>query len=374
MLQRSGPVRPDTRPEPWDHAEMAALLAPPREVTTAMERPPPREQPREQGRDQARQPTQVAPRPRPTPPVAPPAAKQKRPRRRRRGPLLLVLALLVAAAVGGGAWWFGYARYTTTPGVIGLTQADAQTRLEGAGLDVTVGEPAYSSTVVKGHVISTDPGAGDRVLDGGDVTVVVSLGKEIYDLPKLTDITEDEAQDRIDAVKMVFGKSSKQWSETVAKGLVISSDPASGTTLRPGTIVDLVVSKGRRPIPVGDWVGKDADDAQSALEERGLDVQVSQQYSDSVDEGLVISQDPGEGTLYKGDPVQLLVSLGPELVEVPNVVAFGVDDATSTLESAGFDVDVQESAGYLGLGFVYSMDPGADTEVPKGSTITLYLV
>jgi serine/threonine-protein kinase len=361
VLQRQGPVRLDTTPEPWDHAEMAALLAPPREVTSTIERPP------------TRQPTQVTERPRPVPPSPPPAPK-KRPRRRRRGPLLLVLALLVAAAVGAGAWWFGYARYTTTPGVIGLTQSDAQQRLEGAGLDVTIGEAVYSSTVAKGRVISTDPGAGDRVLDGGDVTVVVSLGREVYDLPKLTDITEDEAQDRIIAAKMAFGKTTKQWSETVAKGLVISSDPASGTTLRPGTIVDLVVSKGRRPIPVGDWVGKNGGDAEASLEQRGLKVTVSRQYSDTVGEGLVISQQPDSGTLFKGDTVELLVSLGPELIEVPNVVAYGVDDATSALEAAGFSVSVQESAGYLGLGFVYSMDPGAGTEIPKGSTITLYLV
>ena len=63
----------------------------------------------------------------------------KRPRRRRRGPILLVLALLVAAAVGTGAWWFGYARYTTTPAVIGLPQSRREQRLEDAGLDVKIG-------------------------------------------------------------------------------------------------------------------------------------------------------------------------------------------------------------------------------------------
>ena len=158
------------------------------------------------------------------------------------------------------------------------------------------------------------------------------------------------------------------------EGIVISSDPKGGTTLRPGTIVDLVVSKGRRPIPVGSWVSKPADDAQRVLEQRGLEVEVSQQYDDSVPAGLVISQEPGDGTLFKGDTVELVVSLGPELVVVPNVVAYGVDDATATLEAAGFDVDVEESSGYIGLGFVYSMDPGADTELPKGSTVTIYLV
>jgi serine/threonine-protein kinase len=321
-----------------------------------------------------RTPTVTTERPRPTPPPSSPGPPPKRPRRRRRGPILLILALLVAAAVGTGAWWFGYARYTTTPGVIGLSQADAQERLEGAGLDVTVDDPAYSSTVPKGRVISADPSAGERVLDGGDVTIVVSLGKEVYQLPKLTGITLDQAQDRIQSQNMAFGKATEKWSETVHKGIVISSDPKGGTTLRPGTIVDLVVSKGRRPIPVGSWVGMSADDAQRVLEQRGLKVSVGQQYDDSVSAGLVISQDPRTGTLYKGDTVELLVSLGPELVEVPNVVAYGVDDATAALQEAGFEVDVENSDGYIGLGFVYSMDPGAGTELPIGSIVIIYLV
>ena len=364
VLRRRGPFRPDTTPEPWDQAEMAALLAPPREATATLDRPGP-----------PRTPTAITDRPRPVPPSAPaPAPAKTKPRRRRRGPLLLVLALLVAAAVGGGAWWFGYARYTTTPGVIGLTQAEAEQRLESAGLDVTIDDPAYSSNVPKGRVISTDPAAGDRVLDGGEVTVVVSLGREVYDLPKLTGITEDEAQDRIQNANMAFGSTTKSFSETVPEGIVIASDPKGGTTLRPGTIVDLVVSKGRRPIPVGSWAGKPLEDAQRVLERRGLKVDVSQQYSSSVSEGLVISQDPKDGTLFKGDTVELLASLGPELVEVPNVVAYGVDDATAALQDAGFEVAVLNSAGYLGLGFVYSMDPEAGTELPIGSTVTIYLV
>ena len=86
-------------------------------------------------------------------------------------------------------------------------------------------------------------------------------------------------------------------------------------------------------------------------------------------EGYVISQDPDEGTLFKSETVSLLVSLGPELVEVPNVVASGVDDATATLEAAGFVVDVQNSPGFIGLMYVLSQDPEAGTELPKGSTL-----
>ena len=206
------------------------------------------------------------------------------------------------------------------------------------------------------------------------MTITVSLGRAVGQLPKLTGITVDEAQDRILNANMAFGKATEKFSETVPEGIVIASDPKAGSTLRFGTIVDLVVSKGRRPIPVGSWAGKSADDAEKALKERGLKVDVSQQYSNSVAEGVVISQDPKTGTLFKGDSVTLLVSLGPQLVEVPNVVAYGVDDATAALQAVGFAVDVEEAPGYIGLGYVFSMDPGAGTELPIGSTVILYLV
>src|SRR4029079_10103353 len=141
VLSRQGPPRGDTSPEPWDHAAMAALLAPPREATTTIERP--------------REPTTVTNRPKPVPPTSPPSKSTKRPRRRTRGPLLLVLALLVAAAVGTGAWYFGYARYTTTPAVLQLSPEEAQQRLEDAGLDVKTAEPEYSDSVDAGLVLST---------------------------------------------------------------------------------------------------------------------------------------------------------------------------------------------------------------------------
>ena len=68
------------------------------------------------------------------------------------------------------------------------------------------------------------------------------------------------------------------------------------------------------------------------------------------------------------------MSKGPELVEVPRVIAMGVDAATERLEDAGFQVVVENSDNYIGVGFVFSTSPGAGDMVAKGSTITLYLI
>ncbi len=292
-----------------------------------------------------------------------------------RGPLVLLLALLLVAGVGVGAYWFGWARYTTTPAVLGLDEAAATARLDKAGLDAEAGEATYSENVAPGLVVTSDPEPGGKVLDGGTVTLVLSLGPERYDVPDLVGRTEDQAQDALAATNLAFGESRGRWSETVPEGQVIRTSPKVGTTLKPGASVDLVLSRGRKPIEVKDFTGKDIDEARSTLEKRRLQVEVtSEEFSDTVPDGVVISQDPSTGTLHRGDTVSFVVSKGPQLVEVPRVRAMGVEAATDLLEGLGFQVTTEQSENYLGLGFVFSSDPDQGESVPKGSTITLFLI
>ena len=224
-------------------------------------------------------------------------------------------------------------------------------------------------------MLGADPAAGDRVLDGGTVTLVVSLGKERYDVPRTQGASVDQAQDALLDAHLAFGKAIGRWSETVPEGTVLRSDPPAGQTLRPGTVVDLYVSKGRKPLTVTDWTGKNFVEARTALERKGFEVSSTDEYSDTVAKGDVISQSPDEGTLFRGDQVGFVVSLGPELVEVPGgLVASGWESAQETLEAAGFVVDIEHVDDYLGLGFVYSVDPGSGTDLPRGSTVTLWLI
>ncbi len=355
----------DTTPEPFDPVEMANL--------SARLQPPPGD-PRAEIVDDSHHTTVLDRRPPRPPSQAAPVVTAAR-SKSVKGPLALLLTVLLVAALGGGAWWLGWERYTVTPGVLGVDAATAAAELEKSGLDAEEGDPRYSETVEAGLVLDTDPEPGDRVLDGGTVTLVVSLGPERYEVPALAGLTEDQAQDTLDQGNLAFGESREKFSDTVPAGQVIRSAPATGKVLKPDAPVDLVLSKGRRPIDIKDWTGEDAEQATSALERRKLVVEVTgEEYSDTVDEGDVISQNPTAGPLYKGDTVQLVVSRGPELVEVPRVVAKGVDAATEELEALGFVVEVEESSNYIGVGFVFSSDPGAGSMAPKGSTITLYLI
>ncbi len=313
------------------------------------------------------------------PPSEPPVRirpASARPRRPRRGPLLLVVALVIALAAGIGAYWFGWARYTATPGVIGLTQKAAVAKLDKAGLDVRIGTPAYSEEVAKGHVVGTDPGAGARVLDHGTVTLTVSLGKERYSVPNVRKMTVDQAQDALRQAHLAYGRSFQRYSP-FPQGMVLGSNPQAGRREPPGFQVDLVVSRGPKPIHVRDWQGRSADRAVQALRAQHLQVDTSrQEYSDTIAAGHVIAQDPPFGkVLHRGDTVSLTVSKGPHLVQVPgDLRGMGIQDAKAALVGLGFHVEVQQTDLFVGLWYVVGSDPDPGSMAPYGSTVTLKVV
>ena len=298
--------------------------------------------------------------------------------RSRRGLVLALVLVVLVAGLAAGGYWFGWGRYTSTPGVVGLEQAAAETKLDDAGLGAEV-EQVYSDSVEPGVVVSTDPKPGDRILPGDDVTLTVSRGPEVYDVPDLAGLTVDEAEDRLAEVKMVLGRQVERYSETVPKGQIVRSSPAFGSKeskdLPVDTAVAVVVSKGKQPIKVGDWVGKDAEKLEKSLEAKGLQVKVTDtEYSDDIPEGRVISHTPKSGVVYKGDEIGLVVSRGPELVTVPSVRYMSTDDAVEKLEDLGFKVKKERATIYLSGNVAWDTSPGSGSRARKGSTIILYVV
>jgi serine/threonine-protein kinase len=302
------------------------------------------------------------------------AAAGARGRRSRRGPLLLLLGLLLAVSGAAGAWWVGEGRFVGTPGVLNLSAAAAQAKVEAAGLSFEVGGRAYSETVERGSVVRTEPDGGENVDRNGTVTAFVSMGPERHPVPELSGRSLDAAQAAVARAELSFGTTTYRYSEKVARGVVVRSDPAASTLLRPAALVDVVVSRGPRPVRVPDLTGKDAADATRVLERRGFEVRSEEQHSDSVAEGDVVTQTPATGTLFRDDVVDLVVSLGPVLVDVPGVVSRSAADATATLEAAGFQVRTERVDVYIGLGVVVRQSPGAGDRAPRGSTITLSIV
>ena len=314
----------------------------------------------------------LLPEPRSRPPVR--TGSTAAPRRSRRGPALLVAVVLLAVVAALAGWYFGVARYTSTPGVLDLSRAAAASRLDKAGLTLKVGGSAYSESVRKGYVISTDPRPGDRVVKNGTVGVVLSRGPERHAVPQVRGRTLDEAQQALDASALSYGHPLLRYDEKVPRGRVIRTDPAAGTSLPRDNAVDVVVSKGPRPVRIPDLTGRPASRADAVLRRLGFSVSATEENSDTVPKGRVISQSPRTGTGQKGDAVSLVVSKGPALVTVPDVVRMGLAAATQQLEAAGFRVRVRHASLYIGVQYVVSSDPSGGSLAPRGSVVTVSVV
>jgi serine/threonine protein kinase/beta-lactam-binding protein with PASTA domain len=289
---------------------------------------------------------------------------------------LVVSALLVLVLAGGGAfWWFtaGPGATTHVPTVDTLTVTAAQAELGRADLRASVTE-TYDEAAPAGTVISANPGPGTEVHKLSSVDLTVSKGPERYAAPGLVGTPADTAEATLQAQHLVLGERTEQFSDTVAAGTVAAQEPAPGTSLKPGTAVAVTVSKGRQPIPVTDYTGKSADQAKKAFTDAGLTVKEGNQVnSDTVPAGSVVSQNPDNGTLFKGDTVTIVESKGPILVSVPATVGKQREEAARLLKAAGFKVAYNNVLGGL-FNIVRASDPAGGTMARQGATVTLTIV
>jgi beta-lactam-binding protein with PASTA domain/serine/threonine protein kinase len=302
---------------------------------------------------------------------APPPMRR---RPRWRGLIALIAVLALALGVGTAAWYYGVHRYTTTPSLLNLSAKDAGVKAGGSGLTTKLSDQAFSEKVPPGRVVDTDPAAGDRILKGGTVDLIVSKGPERFRVPQLAGFDLEAARRAIAETNLVTGTITETYSETVAAGRVVSYLPRFDTVVKRDTGVNLWVSKGRKPIAVQNYTGRNARDAARALRRSGFLVQRRDEFSDSVREGRVISQTPDTGTRFAKDTIQLVVSKGPALREVPDVRRKPLAEAQQILTAAGFGVKVEQAPFHLGLNLVAGQNPGAGQKVRPGTTITVTIV
>ena len=294
--------------------------------------------------------------------------------RSRRGLIMFLVVLLLAVGVAGTAWWYGSGRWATTPSLLNLSAEQAEAAAADEGFTAERGGEEFSETVEAGLVVATDPAPGEQILDGGEITYVVSKGPERYEVPDLTDMTIDAANEALDGMPLTLVVADEAHHDDIAEGHIVKQDVEPGGQARADTEIGVVVSAGPKPIEIKDFTGQPAEEAQQALSDAGFKVSTSEDFSDSVEAGRVISQSPAEGTGTRGDVIELVVSSGPQMVEVPAVVGQPVDQAERTLRELGFHVEVVDLLDAPGHGRearVVRLDPPGGSQ-PHGTTLTLY--
>jgi predicted ribosomally synthesized peptide with SipW-like signal peptide len=135
------------------------------------------------------------------------------------------------------------------PPVRGMAESDAITALLAAGLVAGARSEAHDSAVSAGAVIGTAPPAGAEVPPGTPVDYVVSLGVALVEVPDVVGDPVGDAVAEISGVGLVPGTRTDIHHASIAAGSVISTDPAAGVAVAPGTAVNYVVSLGEEPPP-----------------------------------------------------------------------------------------------------------------------------
>ncbi|MGV8897330.1 MAG: Stk1 family PASTA domain-containing Ser/Thr kinase [Rhodoglobus sp.] len=230
-------------------------------------------------------------------------------RRRSRAPLIIILILLLVAGAGTAGWYFGF----------------------GPGSSVT---------------IPSD----------------------------LSGLSPEEAADRLTAVGLTVNPENGAISDPVVPvGAVAATDPAGGTLVTKGEVIQLLVSSGPQLLDVPAFAGMTEDDAKGAIAAAPftLDDNVIRQFDDAVSAGTVIDALAGDGSSLTGvaqygerQPVTLIVSSG----SIPDVSGLTVGDATAVLEEAGLavgEVREEENSDTIRQGSVIRAVPVAGAEIVR---------
>ncbi|WP_406511968.1 Stk1 family PASTA domain-containing Ser/Thr kinase [Streptomyces sp. NBC_00161] len=306
-------------------------------------------------------------RPEPAPAQAAPPA----PRRPRRGTLLVIAGVLLALGLGTGVWYINAGQFTKVPNLLGKTEAQAKSELSAAGLGVKRIDRKFSDAFDRGTVMNSDPASGKRIRGNGAVVLTVSRGPEVVVVPDVKGTTLEDAKAELTKSGLAPGLVTQAFSQDIAQGSVISTDPTGGQKRPTDTAVAILVSKGR-PVQVPNVAGRPLDQARATLQDAGLKVETAaEQVNSPFPAGTVANQSVGAGAqAATGDTVTLTVSKGPRQIPVPNVTGQEADVARRTLEAAGFKVKVERPF----LAFSNTVDaqsvPGGQS-APEGSTIVL---
>jgi eukaryotic-like serine/threonine-protein kinase len=194
-----------------------------------------------------------------------------------------------------------------------------------------------------------------------------------HQIPNVVGTNVADASSQLTSLGFVVEQAKGQYDPDVPKDAVLAVDPPAGTSLREGETVTLVPSLGPPPVAVPDVTGETLDQATADLRTAGLERgSVTQVFSDKVDEGRVVRQDPTGDKAPKGSPVDLWVSKGHAPVAVPGVVGKSQGRAEKILRKAGFVPVVQVAfSDQIARGLVIKVDPAEATRTPYGDPVTI---
>lgn len=260
-------------------------------------------------------------------------------------------------------------------------------------LPIGLGQPLADLATIEAEIIDDDPEAQDPTpirhraawWSGAIIAALILLGAlglwwynsagpgAYTTVPPVAGTIEQEARDILESAGFVPVVES-DYHDEVVEGVVISTDPEAQSPVLNGDKVTMLVSLGPKMETVPDVVGEKEADALKAIEELGFPVgEISRPFSDKVPQGEVMSIDPVAGELVRHNrEIDLVVSDGPQPVDIPNVVGNTEESAIGILEVYAFEVTVlRERTDEAERGRVFRQDPQAGAAGVRTQKVTI---
>lgn len=244
--------------------------------------------------------------------------KENGKKKRKKWPIVLVTSFVVLALLG-------LFTFIILPGVLSakdikipdlsdMNVDDAISKLKLNGLQDGKKIELTDKNVKKGHIIKTDPEAGNTVKENARITLYVSTGKQKWEIPDYTGRQFEDVYRLLENKNFKDIKSTEIFDDS-EPGTIITQNPIGGKKIVPeDTILAFEVSKGTKKILLKDLTQYSLKSVQDYVSSVGLSLDAStEQYDDNIAKGNVISQSPAQGTeMKRGDKVSVIISKGKE--------------------------------------------------------------
>jgi serine/threonine-protein kinase len=291
-----------------------------------------------------------------------------------------IAAAVIAIALGvTGALLFQKSQVPSheVPGdLVGLPSTEAAEQVSGFAWRIER-EEVTSEDAEAGEVVDTRPKPGEDLREGGTLTLIVSKGPPLVDLPPVGNIA---GLDQETAASVLGGTGLELQvefvpteSDDVDEDKVIGYEEGTAEQVPKGSTVKVLLSTGPPGPEIPDMEGWDFRDARSELRRMGLEVEATPEENDELDNGKVIRSEPAFGEhVEEGGTVMLFISQGDGPIEVPDLGGLEVDEARDELEDLGLSVGAVRGFDTSDDATVFASTPLAGSEVDPGTPIDLW--
>ena len=258
------------------------------------------------------------------------------------------------------------------PPLATLTEAQAANFVTDCEFVITT-STTFDDVHPDGQVVAQSPAQGTKLKKGSTLLLTISQGPAPRLVPDLTGATLADVDAKLAAAGLVRGTVTPVNDENAPKDAVLDWS-FKGKEITKGSAVDLTVSAGPAQRPVPDLHGLTVADATAKLTDPAVRLTlgpVTEQFDNTIEKGKIIASTPPAGTPVDRDSVvAVVVSKGQDVVQIPDVRGFSLDNAVAAIRNAGLTPgDVSGKAGKK----VLNTDPRVGNTVLRGTKVDIIL-